>query len=119
MNESQTQSEAISFPYEIVFADSDPSPTTRELIESYLADLDDRYKRISSGKVFVRIPHPARGQRFFHVHIQLDVPGKHLVVSREPESNSNHSDITSAVKDAFDKMERQLKSFLDHKRDRH
>ena len=114
MNEKtpdQPTSPQIYFPYDISFADCETSPATVTLIEEQLAKLERHYDRITDCKVFVRIPHKHGGLRFYHIHIQLDVPGKRLVVSREPEERDNHSDIQIAVKDAFQKLTRQLEDF--------
>lgn len=102
----------IRFPYDISFADSESSPATVAKIEKYLAKLDRFYDRITDCKVFVRIPHKHGGARFFHIHIQLDLPGKRIAVSREPEANDDHTDIQMAIKDAFDKAIRQMEDFV-------
>ncbi len=108
---------AIRFPYDISFADSDTSPATVEKIEGYLARLDRHYDRITDCKVFVRIPH--KGPKLFHVHIQLDIPGKRLAVSRDAEMDDSHATIQTAIKDAFQKITRQLEDHVsvlkDHK----
>ncbi len=108
--ESEVQS-AIYFPYDISFADCDTSPATITKIEGYLAKLERYYDRITDCKVIVRIPHKHGGLRFFHVHIQLDVPGKRLAVSREPEATDQSTDIGHAIKVAFERITHQLVEF--------
>ncbi len=100
----------IGFPYDISFADSETSPATVERIETYLAKLSQRYDRITDCRVIVRIPHN-HGPKLFHVHIQLDVPGKRLAVGRDNEPDDSHSEIQTAIKDAFQKITRQLDDF--------
>lgn len=102
----------ITFPYEISFPDSEPSAGVRTKIEEYLAKLGRIHDRITDCKVFVRIPHRHGGLRYFHIHVQLDVPGKRIVASREPEENDDHADISMAIKDAFKSVTRQLDDFL-------
>lgn len=109
---SQDLSSPIRFPYDISFADSDTSPATVEKIEGYLAKLDRHYDRITDAKVFVRIPHHNHGPKLFHIHIQLDVPGKRLAVSRDSEMDDSHAAIQAAIKDAFAKITRQLDDFV-------
>ena len=106
---------SIGFPYEIKFADSDASPATAQLIETYLARLSQRYDRIVDCNVFVRIPH--HGPKLFHVHVQLDVPGKRLATSRDAEPNDSHTSIQTAVKDSFKKIMRQLDDYVTMMRD--
>ncbi|HMN68066.1 MAG TPA: HPF/RaiA family ribosome-associated protein [Bdellovibrionales bacterium] len=115
----EPESDLIPFPYEIRFDDSASSPATRDLIESHLSALPGIYQRITRAQVAVRIPHKHGGLRFFHIHIQLDVPGKKLIVSREPEANEAHTDIRLAVKDAFGKLEHQLEVFAKLKKNRY
>ena len=107
---SPVSSHTISFPYDISFADSETSPATETLIEEQLAKLERYHDRITFCKVFVRIPHKRSGLRFYHVNIELDIPGRRIVVSREPEANDSHTDIAIAVKDSFTKLTRQLES---------
>ncbi len=109
--ESEPQSNAIYFPYDISFADCESSPATIAKIEEHLVKLERYYDRITDCKVFVRIPHRHGGLRFFHVHIQLDVPGKRLAVSREPEATDDNTDIQQAIKIAFDRITHQLVEF--------
>lgn len=101
----------IYFPYDISFADCETSPATIAKIEAHLAKLERYYDRITDCKVIVRIPHRHSGLRYFHVHIQLDVPGKRLAVSREPEAKEDATDIGTAIKIAFEKITHQLVEF--------
>jgi len=110
-------SKEIQFEYTISFPDSDASPAMRELIEEQFMRLSRFYNRITSGHVQVRIPHKHGGVRNFHVHIQLDVPGKRLAVSREPEKSDDHTDPAVAIRDAFHKLTRQLEDFVRTRKD--
>jgi ribosome-associated translation inhibitor RaiA len=106
----------IPFPYDVAFVDSATSPAVRSQIEDNLLRLSHFYERITFARVYVRIPHKHRTQgRQFHVHIQLDVPGRRLAASRETEPDDRHTDIHRAVRDAFMKMTRQLEDFVKHR----
>ena len=107
---------AVPYPYEIHFVDSEPSPATRFLIEENLARLAHFYDRITHARVQVRIPHKHGGVRMFHIHMQLDVPGRRLVVTREPEVDDKHAEIHIAIRDAFTKLLRQLEDFVAHRK---
>lgn len=106
----QVSEAGIYFPYDITFADSDTSPATVERIESNLARLARHYDRIIDSKVVVRIRQ--KGFKLFHVHVVLDVPGKRLAVGRDHEADDSHAEIGIAIKDAFQKITRQLDDFV-------
>lgn len=107
----------VPFPYDISFADSASSPATRMKIEEQMMRLARVFDRIQDVKVFVRIPHRHGGLKQFHINIQIDVPGKRIAVSRDPEVTDDHKDIGLAVRDAFSKAVRQLECFAKLKRD--
>ncbi len=110
LSEASAKAPAIPFSYDISFADSESSPATRLQIEEQLLRLSRVYDRVQDCKVVVRIPHKG-GLKQFHINIQLAVPGKRIAVSRDPEVTDSHTDISLAVKDAFNKAIRQLESF--------
>lgn len=109
----------VPFPHEIAFVDCDNSPAVRSFIEEQLAKVAHYYDRITFGRVNVRIPHKHGGVRMFHIHIQLDLPGKRIAVSREPEIDEKHSDPKAAIRDAFQKLTRELKDFAGTRKDHH
>lgn len=120
MNTMIPQTEGtIPFPYDIAFVDSAASPAVRSQIEENLLRLCHFYDRITFARVYVRIPHKHRAQgRQFHVHIQLDLPGRRLAASRETEADDRRADIHRAVRDAFAKITRQLEDFVKLRLDR-
>lgn len=103
----------IPFPYDIRFVDTESSDAVKFQIEEQLARLAHHYDRITHARVLVRIPHKHGHNRFFHIHVQLDIPGRRLAVSREPEANEKHTDIRLALKDAFQKLIRQLEDYTE------
>lgn len=109
---------SVPFPFEVSFVDSETSPAVRYQIEEHLARLSHFYDRITFAHVYVRIPHKHRGARSFHIHIQLDVPGRRLVASRDPDATDKHTEIHLAVRDAFSKITRQLEDFVKHRQER-
>lgn len=101
----------VPFPYDVRFVDCEVSPAVRHLCEEYLARMAHFYDRIDFGRVYLRIPHKHGHNRFFHVHVQLDIPGRRLVASREPEVNDKHMDVRLAIRDAFHSLQRELVDF--------
>jgi ribosomal subunit interface protein len=76
-------------------------------VERRAAKLDTFFDRILKCHVVVEAPHrhAKHGQRF-HVRIDLHVPGKELVVSKNPEEAKE--DAHSAIDEAFADAERVL-----------
>jgi ribosome-associated translation inhibitor RaiA len=102
---------SIDFPYEISFKNMAPSNAVRYQIAQYLAKLSGLSARITDCKVVVSIPHK-RGKRSFHVHAALDLPGKRIAVSREPETKEVNTDINTAISSCFHKLIRQMEDYL-------
>lgn len=103
---------SIPFPYDIAFVDTDTSDAVRDQIEEHLGRLTHFYDRITYARVNVRVPHKHGGVRMFHIHIEVDVPGRRLAATREPELNDKHCDPRLAIRDAFHKITRQLEDFV-------
>jgi cold shock CspA family protein len=62
-----------------------------------------------SCRVVVEAPHRHREKgNLFHLGIDLKIPGKELVVTKEHHDNHAHEDIYVVVRDAFNAMQRQL-----------
>jgi ribosomal subunit interface protein len=101
---------SVPFPFDVSFVDSETSPAVRYQIEEHLERLSHFYDRITYAHVYVRIPHK-HGRRSFHVHVQLDVPGRRIAVSRDCEDSDKLMDVHIAVRDAFNKVTRQLEDF--------
>ena len=48
----------------------------------------------------------------YHVRVDLTVPGREIVVSRDPAENHAHEDVYVAIRDAFDATRRQLEDHV-------
>lgn len=105
------------FYYEIDFADFKVSPSLTRKIEARLEKLAHHSDRIVAAHVTVRLPHRHRNKHIYHIQIQLDVPGKTILVNREPEMNYAHADVNVAIRDAFDKATRILDEVYDMRRE--
>lgn len=102
----------MQLPIEITFRQMEPSDVLEAKIREKAQGLEQFYERIMSCHVVVEMSHKNRHQgNLFHVRIDLRVPGKELVVSRDPKLNHAHEDAHVAVRDAFEAMKRQLKSY--------
>jgi cold shock CspA family protein/ribosome-associated translation inhibitor RaiA len=93
------------------FASSEALDT---LIREKAAELERFYPRITGCRVQIEHPghHHKRGKgAHFRVHIELSVPGRVLVVSRDPPAHWASEDVYLATSEAFHEMRRQLQDF--------
>jgi len=99
-------------PIEIAFHNMDASDTLRDLIEARAEKMQRYFSHVTSCHVVVQIPHrsPEGTPKGFHVRIEARVPGKEIVVSRNP-GNADLHDAHQAVNAAFDAMDRRLEQF--------
>ena len=99
-------------PLEITFRNVPPSPAIEADIRDKAAKLEAFYDRITSARVVVETPHRKhRRGKLFHVRVDVRVPGRQLVVSREPAAHHAYEDVYVAIRDAFDGARRQLEDY--------
>ncbi len=103
-------------PVEVVFLGMQPSEFVEERIRQKVEALKRYYDRILGCRVVLELPHRhQRSGKLFHVKIILRVPGREIVVNREPTENQANEDPYIAVKNAFKAAKRQL---MDHSEER-
>ena len=104
-------------PLQVSFRNMTPSPAIEEEIRQKAAKLDAVYDRITSVRVVVETPHRQhRHGKLFHVRIDVRVPGREIVVSRDPAEHHAFEDVHVAIRDAFDAAQRQVEA---HARETH
>ena len=100
---------------QIVFRHLIPTRSVETRILAEVASLEKVYDRIHSCRVMVE---PAGEQHQsgnqYHVRIDLGVPGRQLIVGRDPGDDAAHVDLHLAIRDAFDAARRMLE---DHARE--
>jgi len=97
----------------IAFRNMDVSEALEQRIRTRVAELDQLCDRITACDVVVEVHHRHKSQgRTFHVRVDLALPGRTIVVRREPETNHAHEDAHVAVRDAFDSARRQLEDYV-------
>jgi ribosome-associated translation inhibitor RaiA len=76
-------------PVQITFRNMPPSDAVAARVQEEAEKLDEFYRRITSCRVIVEIPHRHHtlGEQF-HVRIELGVPGGEIVVRHEPSLHS-------------------------------
>jgi ribosome-associated translation inhibitor RaiA len=119
----------MKFPVQITFRNLEPSPIVEECVLAEMKKLDTFYDRIMSCRVAVEIPHRHhRKGKQCHVRIDVTLPGKELVIKREPAASSRsrktravlagkatkvepHHDLRLVIHDAFKAAGRQVQDF--------
>jgi ribosome-associated translation inhibitor RaiA len=95
----------------------DPSDAVETNVRDKAEELIGIYDQIMRCDIVVEAHHKHHNQgNLFHVRINLTVPDKELVASREPDKHHAHEDVYVAIRDAFKAMARQLEKYTDHRR---
>jgi len=105
--------DGMQVPLQVSFRNMPPSPAVEADIREKATKLEEFYDRITSVRVVVETPHRQHRQgKLFHVRIDVRVPGRELVVRREPAEHRAHEDVHAAVRDAFDAAKRRLEDYV-------
>jgi Sigma 54 modulation protein / S30EA ribosomal protein len=97
-------------PPEIQFQGMLGTPQIEEMIVAHIAELDERFGRITACRVVVKGPsqHHREGA-LYEVHIRLALPeGREVNVERSPPKDERNSDLAFAISDAFKRARQQL-----------
>ena len=101
-------------PLELSFRNMDPSDAVEAKVRERVDKLETFFGRINACRVVVEAPHRHRRKgKIYHVRIEIGVPGRTLIVDRDPGQHHAHEDVYVAIRDAFDAARRQLE---DHSR---
>jgi ribosomal subunit interface protein len=104
----------MSLALQITFRGLDPSPALEATVREHVARLERFSDDITRCHVLVEAPHRRHHQgNLFRLRIDLAVPGREIVVGRDPAERQAHEDPYVAIRDAFDAARRQLE---DHAR---
>lgn len=102
----------MKLPLEITFRNFPHSDALESVIQEKARKLEHFSDQITSCRVVIEADHKHHHKgNLFHVRIDITVPGRELVVSREPHRNHSHEDPYVTVRDAFDAARRQLEDF--------
>lgn len=97
---------------QITFRNLDASPSVEAKIRERAQELERFYGRIVSCRVVLEAPNRRRHGDLFHIRVDLKIPGKEIVVKRDPPEHHAHEDIYVAVRDCFDAVRRQLEDHV-------
>lgn len=101
---------------QITFRNIDASAAVEAKIRERAVELEKFFDRIVSCRVVVEAPQRHRHGGLFHIRVDLKVPGKEIVVKRDPSEHHAHEDIYVAVRDCFDAVRRQLEDHVRRRR---
>lgn len=99
---------------QISFKDLDRSDAVEALVREKIHKLQLFHAGIVSCHVVVSSTHRHHQGNFFHVAIDLSVPGHRLVANREADEHHAYTDVYVAIRDAFNSMGRQLEDLARH-----
>jgi cold shock CspA family protein/ribosome-associated translation inhibitor RaiA len=100
-------------PARIAFRGMEAPIGIEESVHKHVADLERFFDRITACNVVVEADHRHHRQgRLYHVRIDLIVPGREIVVRREPSEHHAHEELPVAIHDAFDAVRRQLEDYV-------
>jgi cold shock CspA family protein len=101
-------------PVQIDFQGLHATPGVRAVIEQHVAELEQRYGRVTACRVVLKAPggHHRTGS-LYEVHIRLALPdGREVNIGRTPPADERHADLSFAINDAFKHARRRLQDHV-------
>jgi cold shock CspA family protein/ribosome-associated translation inhibitor RaiA len=97
---------------QITYRDFDPPQLADERIRERIDRLENIHPRITACRVVAESPHRRhRKGTLYSFHIDLTLPGGELAVNRDRNDKHAHEDFFVAMRDAFNGMEEQLRTY--------
>jgi cold shock CspA family protein/ribosome-associated translation inhibitor RaiA len=98
---------------QITFRRMAPSPALEARVRSRVEELDQVFDRIIACRVTIAATTRRRQQgTLFEVRADLTLPGREIVVGRDPGVDHAHEDAHVAVRDTFDALRRRLEDHI-------
>lgn len=102
----------MKLPLQIIFRNLDHSEAVEAKIRERAEKLGIYHKYIMSCRVAVEGRHKHHQQgNLMHIRVDVKVPDRELVASREPDEHHAYEDVYVAIRDVFDAMQRQLEEY--------
>lgn len=103
----------MQIPLQITFRGIPKSEAVEARIHGKVSKLEQFHSDIMSCRVAVEAEHQQHHQgNLYHIRIDLTLPGKEVVVSREHHDKQAYEDIYVAIRDAFNAAARQLEDHV-------
>lgn len=98
-------------PVQITFRNVPPLKTIERLIRRKVRKLQESHNRIVKCHVTLETRHqPHHKGDLYDVHIDLQIPGRKLIITSAEHDNSANELLSRAIRDAFDVAEQQLQN---------
>lgn len=97
-------------PVQIDFQGMDANPKVRGAIGKHVAQLEERFGRVTAGRVVLKGPggHHRTGG-LYEINIRLALPeGREVNIDHTPQNDERYADLDFALNDAFKRARRQL-----------
>lgn len=102
----------MELPLQITWRNIDKSEAIDADIRDKANKLEDFYDHIISCRVVVEAPHKNHHKgNLYRLRIDIKVPDKEIVVTRDPAANHAHEDMYVSIRDAFDAARRQIQDY--------
>jgi cold shock CspA family protein len=103
----------MNLPLQVTFHNTPHSDVIEAAIHDEAAQLEQFFGNIMSCRVVIDVPHRHHKEgNLYDVRIDLKVPGKELVVSRETAEQTDMRHLRLAIREAFDEARRQLEDHV-------
>jgi ribosomal subunit interface protein len=104
-------------PVQVTFRDMPLSDAVEAACHREAEKLDRYFDRITSCRVVVAESHHRHQKgNLYEIRVGLTVPGREIVVNREPALHHRDEDIFVALREAFDRVQRQLEDYARRRR---
>jgi len=99
----------MKLPLQITFRNMETSEAVEDSIRKWVAKLEKTSGEIISCRVVVEapLPHKRKGGHF-HTRIDLALPGREIIINREPPGHHSYTDVYVSIRDAFENAKHQL-----------
>jgi len=102
----------MQLPLQITFRNLERSEAVAAKVEERASKLEQYCDSIIGCRVAIEAAHKhhRRGNRY-QVRVDVTVPDRELIASREPDEHHAYTDVYVAIRDAFDSIRRQLEDY--------
>lgn len=107
----------MQIPVQVTFRGMPVSDAFEQACWDEASRLERHFDRIMSCRVVVALASSRSRQSGLDVRIDLKIPGREIVVSREPSPDRTDEDPRVALHEAFESARRQLESFATRRRE--
>jgi len=100
-------------PVQILFKNMESSEALEAAINKWVDKLDRAYPAIISCRVSIEAPSNKKIHGgIYHTRIDIRLPGREVVVNRNPDLHHSCSDVYVSIRDAFKSAQRQLEDVV-------